>query len=70
MGKRSEAAHFFEGDASHIAQARPLGLRVKETEVPKATSLFDNYIKLNLKMRKVKESNQTTSLTFFIIADE
>ncbi len=39
LGEKSEAAHFFEGDASHIAQARPLTLRIEETKPPYAIAL-------------------------------
>ena len=43
-GQRSEAAHFFEGDASHTARKRPLILRIEEAETPHATRLLNEKI--------------------------
>jgi hypothetical protein len=44
-GQRSEAAHFFEGDASHTARKRPLIFRIEEAEAPHATSFSNAYDK-------------------------
>jgi len=52
LGTKVRGCSFFEGVASHTAQARPLALRVEKAEAPNATSLSIKYAKQNWKPQK------------------
>jgi hypothetical protein len=44
LGTKVRGCSFFEGDASHTAQARPLALRIEEcskAKPPHATSIYN-----------------------------
>ena len=67
MGQRSEAALFLEGDASHTAQARPLGSRIEDSSEAPQQKAFSTHIKNKTENRsKIFDLNQTTPLTRFL----
>jgi hypothetical protein len=67
LGTKVRGCSFFEGDASHTAQARPLGSRIEETEAPEATSVFDGDVKLNWKPRKSQRVESDSVIVPFYI---
>jgi hypothetical protein len=66
LGQRSEAALFFEGDASHTAQARPLGSPIEGTSEALQQKVFSTLIKSKTENRsKIFDLNQTALLPHF-----
>jgi len=66
LGQRSEAALFFEGDALHTAQARPLGSRIKDSPEAPQQKAFSTHIKNKTENRsKIFDLNQTALLPHF-----
>ena len=70
LGTKVEGCSFLEGVASHTAQARPLGFRIKKAEAPRATSLSNAWKRRLENRRIIIEIDQTVSLTRFFMASE
>ena len=66
LGQRSEVALFFEGDASHTAQTRPLGSRIEDSSEALQQKAFSTHIKNKIENRsKIFDLNQTALLPHF-----
>jgi hypothetical protein len=67
LGTKVRGCSFFEGDASHIAQARPLGLRIEDSPEAPQQKAFSTHIKNKTENgSKISDLNQTIPLTCFL----
>jgi len=66
LGTKVRGCSFFEGDASHTAQARPLGSRIEDGSEAPQQKAFSTHIKNKTENRsKIFDLNQTALLPHF-----
>jgi hypothetical protein len=66
LGTKVRGCSFFEGDASHTAQARPLGSSIDDSPEAPQQKAFSTHIKNKIENRsKIFDLNQTALLPHF-----
>jgi hypothetical protein len=66
LGTKVRGCSFFEGDALHTAQVRPLGSRIKDSSEAPRQKAFSTHIKNKTENRsKIFDLNQTALLPHF-----